>query len=201
VELRANVYPLLEQQTAMMGHIMRLLVAFTEHVGGSEAVEATFAGAGLPPRDYRFEAVYPEEDFAALFASAVSVLGVDGNKAQELFADYFMEVSRTLFSAIFTVSGSTKNFLLQLPHLHRSLPEAASIDRYTDKVLVQERSPEVLVIDYHSPHRLCRMLHRLLGLTADHYNDSISVEELSCAHEGAAHCRFQVTFHETPELP
>ena len=60
--------------------------------------------------------MYPEEGFAALFAGAVSVLGVDGNKAQELFADYFMEVSRTLFSAIFTVSGSTKNFLLQLPH-------------------------------------------------------------------------------------
>lgn len=179
----------------MMGHLMNLVVSFVREVKGPGAVEPLFRGAGLTPTAYRFEAIYPEDDFARLLASAVQVCGVTPAQAEVAFADYFMRVSPELFPSFFAISPDTRTFLERLPALHRMLPEAAARVTFRDKVRVEPRPAGGIVFHYDSPHRLCVLLERLLHKLLQHYGETGDVVQRLCARQGAAECVFDVTFH------
>jgi predicted hydrocarbon binding protein len=54
-----------------------------------------------------------------------------------------------------------------------------------------------VLVSYTSERRLCRLLEGLVLGTAEHYGETLAVEEIQCMHQGDPGCVFTVT----PPLP
>ncbi len=178
----------------MMGHVLNLLTAFVRETGGDEAVEKVFALAGIEGREFRFERVYPEEDFSKLVVAALEVFEVDVPFVEEQFARYFMRVSPELFPMIFKLAGGSQELIRRIPHLHRSIPSAANRQEYRDKLTVERDEENLLGLRYESPHKLCGFLQHLVNLTLEHYSERGEIQELECMRDGAEACRIEVRF-------
>jgi hypothetical protein len=182
----------------MMGHVINLLLELVRENAGDKAVDEVFEVAHIEPADYRFEVLYPEDEFASLLAACIKVLGVTPYEAEIAFAEYFMRVSPQLFTAYFEVSPSTRVFLERLPELHRSLPKAASELPFKDKVTLTGFGSNTIRLGYDSPHQLCKFLIHAIGLLFKYYGETGDCIELCCAREGARRCEIEVRFHDEP---
>ena len=178
----------------MMGHVMNMLTDFLDEVGGPQATQAIFERAQIERKSYRFEVVYPEEEFGALVGAALEVLDLEVPDVEKAFAEYFMRVSPELFPAIFELSPDAKTLLQRVPILHKSIPSAASRKEYHEKLVVEETGEMQLRMHYDSPHRLCGFLKHLLQLTLDFYDEKAHISEHACAREGAPVCLIDVEF-------
>lgn len=178
----------------MMGHVMDLFLRFIEEQGGAESVDRVFAVSGLERREYRFEQVYPEDEFGALVGAALEVLETDVSTVEAAFASFFMRVSPEIFPAIFELSENAQTLLSRIPHVHRSIPSAASKERFVDKLVVSDQAPGRLLLRYESPHKLCGFLKRVAQLTLDYYGETGEIIEHDCARQGAEACSIEIRF-------
>lgn len=185
----------------MMGHIFSLLVGLVRKLGGEETVRAVLEDAGASDRQYRFEVVYPEDEFARVLAAAVKRLGVGLAQAEIAFGDHFMEESPKIFASIFDACGGARTFLERLPHVHRSFPSAAYAGVYRDKLTVASTGPDWIEMRYDSPHRLCGLMVHLSHLLLRHYGERGAVDEVACARRGADACLVRVTFKGRADRP
>ena len=159
-----------------------------------EATEKIFEVAEVERKTYRFEVVYPEEEFGALVGAAMEVLSLEVPEVEKAFAEYFMRVSPELFPAIFELSEDAKTLLQRVPVLHKSIPSAASRKEYKDKLVVEETGESSLRMVYDSPHKLCGFLKHLLRLTLDYYGEQADVTEHTCSRTGGEACLIDVEF-------
>ncbi|MEM7311357.1 MAG: heme NO-binding domain-containing protein [Planctomycetota bacterium] len=173
---------------------MNLLVQFVAELGGDETVRRIFEAAEVEAQEYRFEQVYPEEEFGALVAAGLEVLDVDVPTLEREFAEYFMRVSPELFPAIFELSGDARTLLKRIPTLHRSIPSAANRAAYRDKLFVEDCGEGGIRMRYDSPHRLCGFLKHLTRLTLEYYGEAGDVHEVECSRDGKSACVVEVTF-------
>ncbi len=180
----------------MMGHINNLVVELVRESLGPDSVGALFAAAGLPPRRYQPEVIYPEAEFQALFRGAQSVFGVDAAAAEIAFARFFMERSPQMFPAIFAHCGSARSLMENIPLIHRNFPASASQGEYREKVTIHESTPERIVLDYCSPNQLCLTLRTVARHCLEFFHEAGSVTETHCQKDGAPFCRVVVEFHE-----
>lgn len=178
----------------MMGHINNLLLRLVDARAGPEAVGRVFEIAGLRPREFRTEEIYPEAEFQALYDAVKDLFDLDDEAAQDAFAEFFLEVSPRMFPAIFTVAGSARALLERVPLIHKQWPSAASAGGFREKVILAEAGDRHIVYRYESPNRLCGVLTRAAELTLEHFDESGSVTERRCVHDGAPWCEVEIRF-------
>ena len=178
----------------MMGHVMNLFTQFVREQGGDEAVKKLQEAPGGRSEEYRFEEIYPEDEFTALVGSALSALEMTVPDLEESFARFFMRVSPEIFPAVFDLSSGARDLITRVPTLHRSIPSAASRERFKDKLIVQDERENSLLLRYDSPHKLCVFLQHLCQLALDHYGETGRIEEHECAREGADACLVEIHF-------
>ncbi|GAA4778395.1 heme NO-binding domain-containing protein [Novosphingobium ginsenosidimutans] len=56
-------------------------------------------------------------------------------------------------------------------------------------------APGTLSLGYTSPRKLCDLAHGFVEGVAAHYNETITLEQPSCMHDGAAVCQLVATWH------
>lgn len=178
----------------MMGHINNLVVQMVHENLGDDGVARLFEHAGLTPRRYQPEVIYPEAEFQALFRGAQKVFGVDSETGERAFSKYFMHMSPKMFPAIFKYAKSARELLEKVPDIHRNFPSAASQGDYQDKLFVAASTPERLVFEYDSPNQLCITLQTVASLVLEYYGEAGAVGETTCTKLGAPRCRVVVEF-------
>jgi hypothetical protein len=178
----------------MMGHINNMLLRMVEKHHGAAGVARVFSLAGVAPREYQPEVIYPDEEFRALYRGTKEVYGVDDETAQKAFSEYFLEASVQLFPAIFKMSPNARYLLERVPTIHKQWPSAASAGQFKEKVFILESSPERLVYKYDSPNKLCGVLRHVVTGVLRHYKEKGVVVERQCALKGAPWCEVEVRF-------
>jgi len=161
---------------------------------GEEGVDRLFDIAGVKRTEYHTEVVYPESDFQSLYGAALRLYGVDDDTAQKAFSDYFIEISPTLFPAIFKVSGSARGLLERVPLIHKQWPTAASMTEFREKLWIIESGPRHLRYKYDSPNRLCGVLRYVAEGVLRYYREEGSVVEPRCVRRGDPWCEVEVRF-------
>jgi predicted hydrocarbon binding protein len=66
---------------------------------------------------------------------------------------------------------------------------------------VSETGENAISITYTSSRRLCAMLRGLVEGTAQHYGETVQIEELACTHRGDEACVFEIRFADRDEHP
>ena len=64
---------------------------------------------------------------------------------------------------------------------------------YPPKLHVQPLNQAGVLVSYTSERRLCRLLEGLVRGTAEHYGETLVVEEIQCMRRGDPGCVFTVT--------
>jgi hypothetical protein len=122
----------------------------------------------------------------ALEQSPADVLRWFGRRAIPLLADRYPQ--------FFTPHSSSRAFVLTLndiihPEVRKLYP-GAQVPEFTFTASSDGR----LRIEYQSTRQLCALAAGMMEGAADHFGETVEVEESACMHDGAGACVFQVRF-------
>ena len=154
---------------------------------GTEAVEL------WDDRVFETTEAYDDEWFAAQLERLVAATDDSLDEILRGFGSFAAQTTfARLYPAYYEESGDTFTFLLGVEHQIHELVRATVPGAYPPKLHVQPLKDVGVLVSYTSERRLCRLLEGLVLGTAEHYGDTVVVEEIQCMHRGEPGCVFTV---------
>ena len=137
---------------------------------------------------------YPDAVLRKLVAAVAKRAQKTPGEALQWFGRYSMPLLATRYAALFDSQNSTRSFILTLndiihPEVRRQFP-GADVPIFD----FDTSAPDALTVGYQSPRKLCALAHGFIEGAADHYGETVEVEQVTCMHRGDAKCVFQLTF-------
>ena len=137
---------------------------------------------------------YPDEDLFALVGAASAALGQPADDVVRWFGRNAMPLFAERYPALFAEYHDTRTFVLALndiihPEVRKLYPGAIVPEFDYDA-----SDPRVLLMDYHSPRQLCAFAEGLVLGAADHFGETVAIEQPLCMHRGDPKCRLAITF-------
>ena len=171
----------------MKGIIFNLLETVVSRDLGEDTWDALLDSTGLTGA-YTSVGTYPHEELLALVGAASAATG---RETQELVRWFGREAIPLLYArhaVFFDPHTTTRAFLLSLndvihPEVRKLFPGA-----YAPSFLVSGEDEDGLLLAYDSHRGLCAFAEGLILGTADHYGETVVVDQTECAQLGAAHC-------------
>jgi len=176
----------------MKGVVFNLLedVIVREH--GETAWDALLDRAGVEGA-YTSLGNYDDAEFGRLIAAAATKLERPVPEVLQWFGRTGMPIMAERYPHFFTPYGSTRRLLRHLNEIiHpevRKLYPAADVP-YFD---FQDWPNGVVLLGYESARRLCALAHGFIEGTADHFGETIAVEQVRCVERGNPRCEFLIT--------
>lgn len=171
-----------------------IFVSFRDYlaaVHGSAIEEEVLAGEPL----YLVSEGYPDESFITLIGRACQATGLEPDTLLHAFGVFTTEKTfARLYPALFDLSPSARAFLLTVERPIHELVRVAMPSALPPELAVSELGESGVAIVYKSPRRMCVLLRGLVEGTAQHYGESVHIEERTCMHQGDAACTFEVRF-------
>ena len=137
---------------------------------------------------------YPDAVLRKLVAVVAKRAHQTPGEALQWFGRFSMPVLASQYPAFFATQNSARAFVLTLndiihPEVRRLYPGAEVPNFDFDTT-----SPDELVLGYQSPRKLCALATGFIEGAADHYGETVDVEQSECMHRGDAKCVFRLRF-------
>ena len=162
----------------MHGLIFASLRDFSSRRLGEEAAAELWAG-----RTYETTAAYPDDEFHERLNAVGAALGVGEDELLRAFGAYAAGTTFVgLFPDYFDESGDTLTFLLGVEHRIHDLVRATIPGAAPPNLHVRPLGDDGVLVSYTSHRRLCTLLEGLIRGTAEHYAETVELEELQCMH-------------------
>ncbi len=87
-----------------------------------------------------------------------------------------------------------KSFLKTLNALHAIEVKKLYADAKPPEFVMEDPSPDRLVMRYMSERKLCPLVEGLIEGVAEHYRSSIKYRQCRCVLEGGSSCEFELEF-------
>jgi hypothetical protein len=177
----------------MKGIVFNLLAQVVQREHGDDAWDALLDSASASGV-YTSLGTYPDEEVARLVHAASALLGEPPQAILRWFGRKAMPLLAERFPTFFAPHARTRDFVLTLndivhPEVRKLYPGAVCpVFDFADD---QE---DVLRMCYHSHRKLCALAHGFIEGAADHYGDTVVVEEPSCMHRGDKACLLVMRF-------
>jgi hypothetical protein len=144
-------------------------------------------------RIFETTAAYDDEWFAAQVDRLAAATGDSMNEIQFGFGSFAAQSTfADLFPSYYEESADTFTFLLGVEEKIHELVRASITGALPPRLHVQPLDGVGVLISYTSDRRLCRLLEGLVHGTAEHYGETLVVEEIQCMHRGDPGCVFTV---------
>ena len=144
-------------------------------------------------RSFETTEAYDDQWFAAQLDRLVTASGDSMDEVLRCFGNFAARTTFTgLYPAYYEASADTFTFLLGIEEKIHELVRATIAGAYPPKLHVQPLGELGVLVSYTSERRLCRLLEGLVLGTAEHYGESLLVEEIQCMHDGDPGCVFTV---------
>lgn len=178
----------------MKGIVFNLLEALTVRGAGEDAWDHALEQVGVSGA-YTAIGNYRDEEFTALLAAVPVPPGADAVRLR-WFGRQAMPMLRDRYPLFFTPYTATWPFLLTLNDVvHaevRKLYPGATVPVFD--FTADPADPDVLLLDYRSPRRLCALAEGFVLGAADHFADQVDVRQDVCMHRGDDHCELRCDF-------
>ena len=140
---------------------------------------------------------YPDEDLFKLVGAASQALSLPPIAIIRWFGIEALPRLAAKYPEFFSRHGSARPFILTLngiihPEVRKLYPGAATPDFEFDA-----SSPEVLIMVYRSPRKLCALAEGLVEGAAKHYGEEVTIRHPLCMHRGDSSCRLELAFAKT----
>lgn len=185
----------------MIGLIQHILSCLAHSRGGTEAVNAIRAGAGVAPdRVYRIRESYSDEEFSRLLHSTLAHFAWDEDTFAKAFAEVFLADALERWPEWFRTAPDARAFLERQVAIHNTFAsgqaDPAVRDAVNDKFRIERRADRH-VTHYRSPNRVCCLYKALARGVLSHWGEEARLEEPRCMHRGDPACEIHVVW-ETP---
>lgn len=177
----------------MKGIVFNLLEAIVTRDHGADTWDALLDSTGLEGV-YTSLGSYPDAELMAIVAAASSATGQPPADIVRWFGREALPLLVEKYPAFFTKHRQTRPFLLSLndiihPEVRKLYPGAE-----TPEFEFDSSSPDVLVMGYQSPRRLCAFAEGLIDGAAAHFGEAVTMAHPKCMHRGDPGCRLELTF-------
>lgn len=177
----------------MKGVIFNLLEQVVSDEYGEQTWDALLDGTKL---DGAYTAVgsYPDEDLFALVGAASAALSIPADDLVRWFGRKAMPLLATRYPQFFAPHDSTRDFMLTLngiihPEVRKLFPGA-----YAPTFSVDQSQGDRLALSYVSHRNLCSFAEGLVEGAADHFGETVTLEQSECQKRGDPRCVLVCTF-------
>lgn len=177
----------------MKGVIFNLAEQVVTEAHSADVWDEILDSAGLDG-SYTSLGSYPDTDLAALVTATSECVGLAPNAVVSTLGEGAMPLLAQRYPDFFSPHRSTVPFLLTLNDIiHaevRKLYPGADVPEFEFDV----RGEDEVVLGYRSARQLCALAVGFITGAADHYGETVVVDQPQCMLEGASscllHCRF-----------
>ena len=171
----------------MKGIMFNLVEEVVTDRFGADTWESLLHSAGLDGA-YTSLGSYPDVDFFRLVGAAEQALKMSADEVLRDLGEAALPLLAEQYQVFFAPFVSARPFLLTLndvihPEVRKLYPGAEIPDFDFDT-----SDPEVLVIGYRSPRRLCALAEGFIMGAARHYQQDAEVAQSACLKKGDPKC-------------
>ncbi|HUQ21799.1 MAG TPA: heme NO-binding domain-containing protein, partial [Gaiellaceae bacterium] len=136
---------------------------------------------------------YDDEWFIAQLERLAAATGESPDEVLRGFGSFAAQRTFAgLYPAYYAENDDTFSFLLGVEQKIHELVRATVAGAYPPKLHVQPLNEVGVLISYTSERGLCRLLEGLVRGTAEHYGETVVVEEIQCMRRDEPACVFTV---------
>jgi hypothetical protein len=172
----------------MKGVVFNLLEEAVIHEHGVLAWDSLLDMAGLEG-SYTSLGSYPDREIVALVEAASTALSLPAQDVLRWFGRSAMPMLHERYGLFFTPHRSAQSFVTSVNDIiHpevRKLYAGAACPHFHFHDLDDGR----MGIAYQSPRKMCWLAHGFIEGAADHFDETVEIEHLSCMLDGHPVCR------------
>ena len=177
----------------MKGIVFNLLeqLVISEH--GEETWERLLDASGFDGV-YTSLGSYPDEDLFALVGAASEALDLPPDDVVRWFGRSAMPLFAERYPHLFSAHDDARSFVLTLndiihPEVRKLYPGAIVPEFDFDT-----SDSHTVAMGYYSPRKLCAFAEGLLLGAADHYGETVTIDQPRCMKRGDERCSLEITF-------
>ena len=181
----------------LKGIVFNLFEDFINKNYGDSAYEKIEERADLKTKDpFVGPGTYPDEDFLALFQSAIAELKLDVESSLRTFGKYMFYGLTEKYPVFIKNIDTPKEFLKTIHDIIHVEVKKLYQDAVTPEFTYEDNEYNKLVMNYKSGRKLCYLAEGLIDGTAEYFDSEVSYVQKKCLHHNDDHCRFEITFHD-----
>jgi hypothetical protein len=182
----------------MKGIIFNLLEEVVRKQYGDETWEALLDAAGA---DGAFTSLgnYPDAQMFTLVAAAAAALKTSPEQVTRWFGRESLPLLASRYPHFFAGHKSARTFLLTLNDVIHTEVRKIYPGSEVPEFDYDSSSPDVLLMGYRSPRKLCALAHGFTEAAAALYGEDLLFEQPQCMHRGDAKCVFKIVLK--PKVP
>lgn len=177
----------------MKGIVFNLLEELVSRDYGEETWDALLEAAGLDGA-YTSLGSYSDDDLTGLVGAASLALAVPADDVVRWFGRNALPLLAGSYPQFFEPHTSTRPFLLTLNEIIH--PEVRKLYPGADVPVFDydSSSPDVLVLGYASPRKMCAFAEGLIEGAAAHFGEQVTIHQPRCMNRGHETCDLEITF-------
>ena len=181
----------------MKGVVFNLLEEIVTREHGEDAWDDLLDATGLEGA-YTSLGGYPDDDLLQLVAAASNALGMPPDDVVRWFGRNALPLLAERYPQLFEPHDSARPFVLTLNDIIH--PEVRNLYPGADVPVFDfdTSSDEVLVMGYASHRQLCAFAEGLLEGAADHFGETVAIEQPACMNRGDPKCVLEISFRSAP---
>lgn len=177
----------------MKGIVFTALNDMVEQKLGIDVWESALENVN-PPSGGIYTSVenFPDSELAALVADISLKTGIPQTALLEQYGKYLFQVLAKKHSGLVTKEPDFLNFLKSIDdEIHK---EVEKLYKSPDLPSLKwnQPGPDVLILNYESPRKLCALAVGLIHGAAEYFNVNIELGHETCLHRGDDSCQLSV---------
>jgi len=174
------------------GLIFFYIQKFADSVAGNTGRELVRSTVGSAPRKYQPNGVYPDEEAVGLIDAVASATGESLPTVVERFGVFLAGHLMRVAGSVVAPSWRTLDVIEHTEEVIHAMIRSANPGARPPVIeSVRTAADEVSVV-YASPRRLCGLATGIMRGLADHFGETVAIEQTSCMHRGDPFCSFVV---------
>jgi hypothetical protein len=173
----------------MHGTIFFELKKYVEtKLGGQEAWDRLLSEADLGARTYEVMADYPDSELIKMIETASQIMQMPIPAILEDFGEFIAPDLLQMYAGVINPGWKTLDVIQHTEDEIHRVVRLHNRDAHPPKLKSIRTSDDEVVIEYGSQRKMCFVAKGIAKGLAKHYQESISISESSCMHNGDPSC-------------
>jgi hypothetical protein len=161
----------------MHGIIHVELKRYVETRHGADAWKAVLQKAGAAGKIYVTTHVYPDEEAAALVATASALTKTPADAILEDFGEFVTPALLSMYQSLINPEWKTRDLLLNTEETIHRVVRRKNPGAAPPQLRFEEMGPRQLKFFYNSPRRMSAVAKGIIKGVARHYGEKVAIQE------------------------
>lgn len=176
----------------MHGFIFAEIKSYVESKFDSKTWFAILQNAGLSDKTYENFLNYDDAEAVAIVSTASRMTGTPVPDILRDFGVFLGGDLMRVYRPVIDPSWRTIEFLANVEQTIHHVVRTRNRNAHPPALRCEASGPGEVTITYQSARRLCAIAHGIVSGVAQHYGESVTIEDVACMNRGDARCEIRV---------